>query len=85
MVAPTSLADARDVAAALGAAAPVGAEPVALDLAVGRIAAEDVVATTALPSFASSAMDGWAVRAADVGEYALGSPSVGPWYSSSEY
>ncbi len=42
------------------------AEDVALDHAVGRVLAEDVVARLTQPPFPVSAMDGWAVRAADV-------------------
>lgn len=66
MAVPSSLDDARAAAAALGAAARVGAYDVPLGVCAGRIAAEDVRAGVALPRFASSAMDGWAVRAADV-------------------
>ncbi len=40
-------------------------ETVALDAALGRVLAEDVVAGETLPSFARSTMDGYAVRAAD--------------------
>ena len=40
-------------------------ETVALDAALGRVLAEDVVARETLPSFARSTMDGYAVRAAD--------------------
>jgi molybdopterin molybdotransferase len=40
-------------------------ETVALDTALGRVLAEDVVARETLPSFARSTMDGYAVRAAD--------------------
>jgi molybdopterin molybdotransferase len=40
-------------------------EIVALDAALGRVLAEDVVAAERLPSFARSTMDGYAVRAAD--------------------
>jgi len=46
--------------------APVPAEEVALYDARGRVLAADVVAGTALPSFDNSAMDGYAVRAAEV-------------------
>ncbi|HEU0318805.1 MAG TPA: molybdopterin molybdotransferase MoeA, partial [Solirubrobacteraceae bacterium] len=60
------------------------AEPVALGQAHGRFLADDVAATLDLPPFASSAMDGYAVRAADtpghlgvVGESAAGSPFAG--------
>src|SRR4029453_15348826 len=38
-----------------------------LTSAVGRVAAEDVVSPRAVPSAANSAMDGFAVRGADVG------------------
>ena len=51
---------------------PLAPLQLALTEAYGCVAAEDVVATQDLPAFASSAMDGFAVRAADaVG----GSPS----------
>lgn len=42
-----------------------GAETVALDDADGRVLATDVVSGLDVPSFARSAMDGYAVRAAD--------------------
>jgi len=42
------------------------AEPVRFQDAVGRILAEPVMATHDVPSFANSAMDGFAVRASDV-------------------
>ncbi|MEE8452341.1 MAG: molybdopterin biosynthesis protein [Thermoguttaceae bacterium] len=44
---------------------PLGAEEVALDDALGRILAEDVVARVDVPSFDRSNYDGYAVRAAD--------------------
>ena len=44
----------------------LGHEQVALDAAAGRILATDVVAARALPGFDNSAMDGYAVRAADL-------------------
>jgi molybdopterin molybdotransferase len=48
-------------------ATPVlGAERVLLADALGRVAADDVVSTRAVPAAANSAMDGFAVRAADV-------------------
>ena len=57
-------------------------EPVALGDAAGRRLAHDARATTDLPPFASSAMDGYAVRASDtpgslaiVGHSAAGAPS----------
>jgi molybdopterin molybdotransferase len=65
----------------LGRTRPLPAEPVPLAEAAGRVAAEDVRARVDLPPFASSAMDGFAVRAADlpgtlrlVGESAAGRP-----------
>ncbi|HYM30847.1 MAG TPA: gephyrin-like molybdotransferase Glp [Candidatus Cybelea sp.] len=42
------------------------AETVALSLAAGRVLAEDVVSRRTQPPVDMSAMDGWAVRAADV-------------------
>jgi molybdopterin molybdotransferase len=69
--------DARAAMLAEIAARP--AESVALAAAIGRLLAEDVAAVRDQPPFAASAMDGWAVRAADcpgtlriVGESAAG-------------
>src|SRR5579871_782069 len=42
-------------------------ETVALDDSLGRVAAENVIAPIALPSFDNSAVDGFAVRHSDVG------------------
>jgi molybdopterin molybdotransferase len=42
------------------------AEDVSLDQAAGRVLAEDVIARVTQPPFPVSAMDGWAVRAADL-------------------
>ncbi len=65
----------------LALARPLPVESVALSDAAGRVAAEDVRASVDLPPFASSAMDGFAVRAGDVpatlriaGESAAGNP-----------
>ena len=44
---------------------PLGSERVAIQAAAARFVAEDVRASVDLPPFASSAMDGFAVRAAD--------------------
>ncbi len=62
-------------------ARPLAAEPVPIAEAAGRVAADDVRARVDLPPFAGSAMDGFAVRAADlpgtlqvVGESAAGRP-----------
>jgi molybdopterin molybdotransferase len=59
-----AVAEALDVV--VRTAKPLGAERVTLADACGRIAAEDVVSTRAVPAAANSAMDGFAVRAADV-------------------
>jgi molybdopterin molybdotransferase len=45
---------------------PLQSEPVSLARALGRVLAEDCDAPEDLPPFANSAMDGYAVRAADV-------------------
>lgn len=47
---------------------PLGAEAIALEDADGRVLAEDLVAPSDLPAFDYSAMDGYAVRAADLEE-----------------
>ena len=44
---------------------PLAAEVVGLDDALGRVAAEDALSAVDLPPFDRSAMDGYAVRAAD--------------------
>jgi molybdopterin molybdotransferase len=58
---------------------PLGVEAVPLSRAMRRVLAANIVATRDQPPFAASAMDGWAVRAADtpgrlaiVGESAAG-------------
>jgi molybdopterin molybdotransferase len=50
----------------LARARPLDAERVPVAAAAGRVLAEDVAACVDLPPFASSAMDGFAVRAADL-------------------
>ncbi|OYT71850.1 MAG: molybdopterin molybdenumtransferase MoeA [Chloracidobacterium sp. CP2_5A] len=60
---PLSVADAQ--AASLEWIAPVGVERVSLLEASGRILAETITAPCDLPGFDNSAMDGYAVRAAD--------------------
>lgn len=47
-------------------ARPLPSEAVALSRAAGRLLAEDVAASCDLPPFENSAMDGYAVRSADV-------------------
>jgi molybdopterin molybdotransferase len=66
-------------------AAPLPAEPVSLTEAAGRVLAEPAVALVDLPPFDSSAMDGFAVRAAETPgtlpiafRIAAGRPSSGP-------
>jgi molybdopterin molybdotransferase len=68
----------------LAVAGPLPVELVPIASAAGRVAAEDVRAQVDLPPFASSAMDGFAVHAADLpatlgiaGESAAGSPYEG--------
>ena len=51
-------------------------ETIALDMADGRVLAEDVVAPMDQPPFDRSAMDGYAVRAADVAGATRGVPKV---------
>ncbi|HEX6092862.1 MAG TPA: molybdopterin molybdenumtransferase MoeA, partial [Dongiaceae bacterium] len=50
----------------LAAFAPLAAEQIALTDGLGRVLAEDIVARVTQPPAAVSAMDGYAVRAADV-------------------
>lgn len=69
----TSWVDARQAAVELANALPVVTETVALADAAGRTLADDVAVSIGLPPFDGSAMDGFAVRAADtVGATAAG-------------
>ena len=80
------VAEAR--AAILAPLSPMPVEKVALAHAFGRVLAEDVTASLSHPAAAVSAMDGWAVRAADLaslpvllpvaGESGAGHPYSGP-------
>jgi molybdopterin molybdotransferase len=83
------LVDAEEAAALVLEHIPVlGIERVALAHSVGRVLAEDLVATASLPAFPASAVDGYALRAVDagkplrvLGESAAGKPfagSIGP-------
>ncbi|MBV8165218.1 MAG: molybdopterin molybdotransferase MoeA, partial [Alphaproteobacteria bacterium] len=54
------------ILAGLAKHAPLAAEDILLSEALGRVLAEDVCARVTQPPAALSAMDGWAVRAADV-------------------
>jgi molybdopterin molybdotransferase len=58
----------------LAAIQPLPWESVELNAAAGRILAEDVVSPIDLPAFDNSAMDGYAVRAADVSSAGAESP-----------
>ena len=60
---PVSVEDA--LAQVLARAAPLPGEPVPLEKAAWRVLAEDARAVVDLPRFPSSAMDGFALRAAD--------------------
>ncbi|MFD4115768.1 molybdopterin molybdotransferase MoeA [Streptomyces niveus] len=69
----SSWADARAVAARSGRGAPTApARRVPLDQALGHVLAEPLAALTDLPSFDTSAMDGWAVS------------GPGPWQAEPE-
>jgi len=45
---------------------PLAAEKVSLRAALGRVCAEDIVATVTMPPWSNSSMDGYAVRSADI-------------------
>jgi molybdopterin molybdotransferase len=66
---PAGMRPVGEHAAAVAALfAPQPAETVALADALGRVLAEDLASPVALPPFANSAMDGYAVRSVDLGE-----------------
>jgi molybdopterin molybdotransferase len=76
-----SIDEAR--AQVLGAVRPLPSEHVAVQDTLGRVLAEDVVAERDVPSFANSAMDGFAVRSGAagralriVGESRAGAPAT---------
>lgn len=73
-----SVTEHQQHVAALLAPRTAGQESVALIEARGRILAGAVVAPEALPSFDNSAMDGYAVRAADVAAATPDSPVLLP-------
>jgi molybdopterin molybdotransferase len=66
------------LAEALSVIRPLAPRDVALAEADGAVLAEDVTADSPLPSFDSSAMDGYAVRAADIAGAAPGTPVTLP-------
>jgi molybdopterin molybdotransferase len=63
---PPLLSIEEALARVLARVRPLAAEPVPVGEAAGRVLAEDVAARIDLPPFPSSAMDGFAIRAADV-------------------
>ena len=67
------------LAAALALAQPLATHEVSLDEALGLVLAQDITSSTALPRFDNSAMDGYAVRAADVAAASAATPvTFGP-------
>jgi molybdopterin molybdotransferase len=58
----------------LSAVRPLPSEQLELQAALGRALAQDVIAAEPVPAFDSSAMDGFAVRAADVAAAGAASP-----------
>jgi molybdopterin molybdotransferase len=64
---PAVIAFAEALARVLEATTPMPACLVSLEDAVSRVLAEDVRADLPVPGFDTTAMDGWAVRASDVG------------------
>jgi molybdopterin molybdotransferase len=64
---PSSNLTVRDAqASVLGRMNPIGAEEIPLQQALGRVLAEDIRANRNLPPYDVSAMDGYAVRSADI-------------------
>ncbi|WP_168012836.1 gephyrin-like molybdotransferase Glp [Halomonas salinarum] len=57
------------LAALLEGVTPVAPETIDCDAAAGRVLAEDVAARLDVPSFDNSAMDGYALRASDAGQW----------------
>lgn len=77
---------AEALAALLAGAGPTGTEDVPLTAAAGRVMVRDAFATRAQPPFAASAMDGYALRAADAAPGAVltvtGESAAGHGWSS---
>ena len=59
----------------ISAIEPLAAEAVSLRAAAGRVLAQSIAAPLPLPPFDNSAMDGYAVRAADVANASASSPA----------
>lgn len=66
--------EARDVYARAYAPSPLGTERVPLAQALRRVLAQEVRASTDLPAFDRSTVDGYAVRAEDTGRASSGTP-----------
>ena len=70
----------------LARATPLSAEAVAVAEADGRVLAETITAIRDQPPFDASAMDGWAVKRADIGQAArlaiVGESAAGRGYES---
>jgi len=72
---PAAMRPVAEHAAAVAALfTPTATETVALAGALGRVLAADLASPVALPPFANSAMDGYAVRSADLGEHPVALP-----------
>ena len=71
---PPTNAYEQSLAAVIAAARPLGVEEVPFTEAVGRVLARDVLADRDDPPAPKSAMDGFAVRAADTARAAPGAP-----------
>ncbi|MFG3496143.1 molybdopterin molybdotransferase MoeA [Streptomyces sp. NPDC047928] len=80
----TPWGEARAVAGRAGRSVPARSARVGLDAALGRVLAEPLAALTDLPSFDTSAMDGWAVagpgpwRVRDDGSVLAGQGAAAP-------
>jgi molybdopterin molybdotransferase len=72
--APISLQDAQ--AAVKARCAPLESETVKTSEAAGRVLARDFVAPSSMPAFANSAMDGFALRAADSADASPATPAA---------
>ena len=52
----------------------LAAETIPIRAALGRVCAEDIVATVTMPPWSNSSMDGYAVRSADITPVMKGEP-----------
>src|SRR2546427_9732348 len=68
--------EARDVFARAYSPVPVGAERLSLAHSLRRVLAQEVRASSDLPAFDRSTVDGYAVRSVDTGRDSTGSPSL---------